>query len=189
MTSLLHIPIAKEHTMPADSADSPNADNSALFRAVMSRFATGVTVATTCQGSRRLGITVNAFASVSLEPPLVLVCIDRTSRVHDAFIESGIFAVNFLTSDQEELSRCFAGDTDCRHNEFCGVASHVEATGAPVFDEALAFVDCRIDQVYDGGDHDILLGRVQALGTGARGAEPLLYYRSEYIHPEDEQPL
>jgi flavin reductase (DIM6/NTAB) family NADH-FMN oxidoreductase RutF len=166
--------------MPADSA---------LFRAVMSRFATGVTVATTCQGSRRVGITVNAFASVSLEPPLVLICLDRTSRVHDIFIKSGIYAINVLSSDQEELSRCFAGDTECRHDEFCGVASHPEVTGAPVFDDALAFVDCRIEHVYDGGDHDILVGRVVALGTGEGGAAPLLYYRSHYIHPEDDEPL
>ncbi len=164
--------------MPADSG---------LFRAVMSRFATGVTVATTYEGTHRLGITVNAFASVSLDPPLVLVCIDKTSRVHDAFIESGVFAVNILTSEQEEISRCFAGDAECRHKEFCHVASHVAVTGAPIFDVSLGYVDCRIERVYDGGDHDILLGRVEALSTGE--GEPLLYYRSHYARLEDERPL
>ncbi|MGH2514830.1 MAG: flavin reductase family protein [Ktedonobacterales bacterium] len=149
------------------------------FRAVLGRFATGVTVVTTCQGTRRAGITVNAFTSVSLDPPLVLVCIDRSSHVHDVLLESGIFAVNILSHDQMELSSCFAGTTDFRYNEFCGATSHTEATGAPVLDESLGFVDCRIVDVYPGGDHSILVGQVEALG-GAAG-EPLLYYRSHYL--------
>jgi len=166
--------------MPVDS------DDSSLFRAVMSRFATGVTVATTCQGARRLGITVNAFASVSLDPPLVLICLDKASHVHDAFIASRIFAVNFLGSEQEELSACFAGSSDCRFDEFCRAASHIEATGAPVLDESLGFVDCCVEHVYDGGDHDILVGCVVALGHGE--GKPLLYYRSRYGQLGDDLP-
>jgi flavin reductase (DIM6/NTAB) family NADH-FMN oxidoreductase RutF len=175
---------AHDHDSPAASESAPD---SAPFRAVMSRFATGVTVATTCQGNRRLGITVNAFTSVSLNPPLVLICIERASRVRDAFIKSGFFAVNILSSEQEDLSACFAGNSANRFEQFCDAPSHVEATGAPVLDESLGFVDCRIEQVYDGGDHDILLGRVLALGVGE--GQPLLYYRSHYIHPEDERAL
>jgi flavin reductase (DIM6/NTAB) family NADH-FMN oxidoreductase RutF len=166
--------------MLADPVDS------SVFRTVMSRFATGVTVATTYLGGRRLGITVNAFASASLDPPLVLICLEKASHVHDAFVESGIFAVNFLTSEQEELSACFAGNSECRFDEFCRAASHTEATGAPVLDESLGFVDCRIEHVYDGGDHDILLGRVVALGHSQ--GKPLLYYRSQYVHPGDKLP-
>src|SRR5215831_20820207 len=91
------------------------------FKAVMGRFATGVTVVTTALGSQRAGITVNAFCSVSLDPPLVLICIEHGSYVHDALMESGVFAVNFLSRDQEDLSVCFAGNSEERHGNFCGV--------------------------------------------------------------------
>jgi 3-hydroxy-9,10-secoandrosta-1,3,5(10)-triene-9,17-dione monooxygenase reductase component len=175
---------AHEHEFPTAAESAPD---SAPFRAVMSRFATGVTVATTCQGNRRMGITVNAFTSVSLNPPLVLICIERSSRVRDAFIESGFFAVNILASEQEELSACFASNSEDRFERFCDTASHAEVTGAPVLNESLGFVDCRIERVYDGGDHDILLGRVLALGVGE--GDPLLYYRSHYIHPENDGAL
>lgn len=157
--------------------------DSTSFRAAMSRFATGVTVATTCRGERRIGITVNAFASVSLEPPLVLICIERASLVHQYFVESGVFAVNMLSADQEDLSTGFASNSPERFESFCGVASHPVVTGAPVFDDCLAWVDCRVTQVYPGGDHSILLGEVVALGTSPR--LPLLYYRSHYLHPNE----
>jgi flavin reductase (DIM6/NTAB) family NADH-FMN oxidoreductase RutF len=150
------------------------------FRSVMSRFATGVTVVTTLAGSERLGITVNAFCSVSLVPPRVLVCIERSSHVHDALIESGIFAVNFLSREQEQLSTCFAGNSPERRTEFCGVSSHTVATGAPVFDDSLGFIDCRITATYPGGDHTIILGQVEA--QDARDGDPLLYSRSHYLN-------
>ena len=153
--------------------------DSTAFRSVMGRFATGVTVATTYQASRRLGITVNAFASVSLDPPLVLFCLERASRVHQAFLDSGIFAVNILASDQETISNCFASNSDFRHDEFCGVHSHVAATGAPILEDCLGFVDCRLVNVFDGGDHSILVGLVEAIG--ARDGDPLLYHRSHYV--------
>ncbi|GAC1458747.1 MAG: flavin reductase family protein [Ktedonobacterales bacterium] len=150
----------------------------AAFRKVLGRFATGVTVVTTCQGSRRAGITVNAFCSVSLDPPLVLVCVEHRNYTHELLVESGVFAVNFLTSDQADVSRCFAGQSDVKFHEFCGVATHEVATGAPVFDECLAFVDCRVVAVYPGGDHSIFIGRAEALGSAE--ATPLLYYRGKY---------
>ena len=98
--------------------------DSTSFRAVMSRFATGVTVATTCQGEQRIGITVNAFASVSLEPPLVLICLERASVVHEYFVKSGVFAVNMLSADQEDISTGFASNSPERFENFCGAASH-----------------------------------------------------------------
>jgi flavin reductase (DIM6/NTAB) family NADH-FMN oxidoreductase RutF len=108
----------------------------------------------------------------------VLICIERGSHVHDALIESGVFAVNFLSSDQEQLSVCFAGNSVERHGNFCGVTSHSVATGAPVFDDCLGFVDCRIVATYPGGDHTIILGQVEA--QDALEGEPLLYFRSHY---------
>jgi flavin reductase (DIM6/NTAB) family NADH-FMN oxidoreductase RutF len=156
------------------------------FRAVMGRFATGVSVVTTCDGSQRQGITVNAFCSVSLEPPLVLVCIEKTSHVHEAMRASGTFAVNLLRADQEALSTGFASNTEERYRYFCHVASHSVVTGAPVFDESLGFADCRVVATYPGGDHTIFLGRVEALGSGE--GEPLLYYRSHYLHHSPSNP-
>lgn len=162
--------------------------DSATFRAVMGRFATGVTVVTTCDGPQRHGITVNAFCSVSLDPPLVLVCIDRTSKVRDILADAGIFAVNLLAEDQQDVSVCFASNTDERHLNFCHADSHVEATGAPVLDNALGYVDCRVVNIFPGGDHDIFIGQVEALGTADGDARPLLYYRSQYRQlPEDDQ--
>jgi flavin reductase (DIM6/NTAB) family NADH-FMN oxidoreductase RutF len=152
--------------------------DSTSFRAVMGRFATGVSIVTTREGSQLYGITVNAFCSVSLNPPLVLISIDRTSYVHKVLRESGSFAVNFLREDQAELSECFATHSEARFERFCDVSSHVEATGAPVLDDALAFVDCRVVNVFPGGDHDIFIGHVQALGGSEH--RPLLYYRSSY---------
>jgi flavin reductase (DIM6/NTAB) family NADH-FMN oxidoreductase RutF len=153
--------------------------DSQAFRAVMGRFATGVAVVTTCEGSQRMGITVNAFCSVSLDPPLVLVCIERTSRLYEALLRSGIFAVNLLRDDQQQLSICFAGTSEERYRDFCSVSSHAEATSAPVFDESLGWADCRVVASYPGGDHTIFVGQVEALGAGT--GEPLLYYRSNYL--------
>jgi flavin reductase (DIM6/NTAB) family NADH-FMN oxidoreductase RutF len=153
------------------------------FRSVMSRFATGVTVVTTAVGKQRFGITVNAFCSVSLDPPLVLICIEHGSYVHDAVIDSGVFAVNFLSSEQEQLSVCFAGNSVERHRNFCGVTSHTVATGAPIFDDCLGFVDCRVVATYPGGDHTIILGQVEA--QDALEGEPLLYFRSHYLNSSE----
>ncbi len=157
-----------------------------LFRSVMSRFATGVTIVTTCKGTERHGITVNAFASVSLDPPLVLICIDRSSYLHDILLESGIFAVNLLAEDQGYLSECFASHSEDRYHRFCGATFHTAATGAPVLDGTLGYVDCRIVGVYPGGDHSIIVGSVETLGTGTDD-DPLLYYRSRYIR-QGKQP-
>lgn len=161
--------------------------DSATFRAVMGRFATGVTVVTTCNGPQRYGITVNAFCSVSLDPPLVLVCIERTSMVRDILARSGFFAVNLLSEAQQDLSTCFASNTDERHLNFCHADSHVEATGAPVLDDTLGYVDCRVVNIFPGGDHDIFIGQVEALGASG-DSRPLLYYRSRYRQlPEGDQ--
>lgn len=159
--------------------------STAEFRAVLGRFATGVTVATTAEGSQRAGITVNSFTSVSLDPPLVLICIERTAYIHEILVRTRVFAVSILAAEQRPLSDCFAGRTPQRDAEFCGVASHKEATGAPVLDEAAAFVDCRVVAVYPGGDHSIFLGSVEALGAQETRQEtgddsPLLYYRGGY---------
>jgi len=148
------------------------------FKAVMGRFTTGVTVVTTALGSQRAGITVNAFCSVSLDPPLVLVCIERTAHIHDLLIEAGVFAVNLLAERQDEVARCFANSSDRRNQEFCSCKTQNLQTGAPVLRDALGFLDCVITDVFPGGDHSIIVGRIEALGAADR--KPLVYYRSQY---------
>ncbi len=136
-----------------------------FFRQVMGQFATGVTVVTTNSKGVLAGLTVNAFCSVSLNPPLVLVCIDLHSGALPLIRESGTFAVNMLTEQQEELSRCFATLNKDRFEYFCHASHYTVATGAPVLTDVLAFVDARVVAEYPGGDHVIFLGQVEALGV------------------------
>src|SRR6266851_5353953 len=142
------------------------------FRQVMGQFATGVTVVTTCGQGKPAGITVNAFCSVSLDPPLVLVCIDLISHTLPAIRESGSFAVNILTDEQEYLSRCFAGSTQERYEHFCHADFHTAATGAPIIDGSLAFIDARVVAEHPGGDHVIFLGQVEAMGINGHVVLP-----------------
>src|SRR5215475_13327286 len=128
------------------------------FKAVMGRFTTGVTVVTTALNGQRAGVTVNAFCSVSLDPPLVLVCIERTAHIHDLLFEAGVFAVNLLAEGQDEIARCFAVSSDRRNHDFCGCGTHSVQTGAPVLRDALGYLDCTITDVFPGGDHSIIVG-------------------------------
>ena len=136
-----------------------------FFRQVMGQFSTGVSVVTTRSDEGLAGLTVNSFTSVSLDPPLVLCCIDLRSNVLPFFRASGTFAVNILTSEQEALSRCFATSSQERYENFCHANYHIAATGSPILDGALAFIDARIVAEYPGGDHVIFLGQVVAMGT------------------------
>ncbi len=136
-----------------------------FFRQVMGQFATGVTVVTTRSKDGLAGLTVNSFTSVSLEPPLILICVDVNSTALPFIRVSGHFAVNILTSEQEHLSRCFATTSTERFEHFCHASFHIAATGSPILDRTLAFIDSRIVAEYPGGDHVIFLGSVEAMGT------------------------
>jgi flavin reductase (DIM6/NTAB) family NADH-FMN oxidoreductase RutF len=137
-----------------------------FFRQVMGRFTTGVTVVTTRHQETLGGLTVNAFCSVSLNPPLVLVCIDLNSQAIPLIRESKSFAVNMLTAEQEHLSRCFATHSEDRFECFCHASYHTAVTGAPILDGTLAFIDTSVVAEYPGGDHAIFLGQVVAMGMG-----------------------
>jgi flavin reductase (DIM6/NTAB) family NADH-FMN oxidoreductase RutF len=150
------------------------------FKAVMGRFTTGVTVVTTALGSQRAGVTVNAFCSVSLDPSLVLVCIERTAHIHDLLLEAGVFAVNLLAEEQDGLARCFAVSSDRRNKDLCDCEIEKVHTGAPVLRDALGYLDCVVTDVFPGGDHSIIVGRVEALGHVDRA--PLVYFRSQYTN-------
>src|SRR5437879_9620489 len=134
-----------------------------FFRQVMGQFATGVTVVTSCGQGKPAGITCNAFCSVSLDPPLALVCIDLISHTLPAIRESGSFAVNILTDEQEYLSRCFAGSTQERYEHFCYADFHTAATGSPIIDGSLAFIDARVVADIPGGDNVFFFGQVEAM--------------------------
>lgn len=149
------------------------------FRQAMGRFATGVTVVTTMVGGKLHGVTVNAFCSVSLVPPLALVCIDRLSRSCQLISESGAFAVNMLSWQQQFLADRFAGRAPLVDASFTGVPYHVAATGAPVLSDAIAWADCRVIHTVPAGDHDVYIGSVLAVGAG-EDAEPLLLYRGRF---------
>jgi flavin reductase (DIM6/NTAB) family NADH-FMN oxidoreductase RutF len=141
-----------------------------FFRQVMGQFTTGVTVVTTHSKDGLAGLTVNSFTSVSLEPPLVLICVDVNSTALPFIRASGNFAVNILTSEQENLSRCFATTSSERFEHFCHASYHVASTGSPILDGALAFIDSHIVAEYPGGDHVIFLGLVEAMGTNGHAA-------------------
>jgi flavin reductase (DIM6/NTAB) family NADH-FMN oxidoreductase RutF len=151
------------------------------FRTALSRFASGVTVVTTQDAERRpLGLTVSAFCSLSLDPPLVLVCIDRAAYLHAAFQASGVFVVNVLSAEQEALSRLFASREP---DKFAGIGFHTGLEGVPVLADTLATIECRLKQAYEGGDHTIFVGEVE--NTNVRDdAHPLLYYRGGYANLE-----
>lgn len=143
------------------------------FRAVAGRFATGVTVVTSLdEVGDPHGLTANSFTSVSLDPPLVLVCVDRSSHSHDRILGSGFFAVNVLAAEDDGLAeRFWRWDRDRR---FEGLAWRTEETGAPVLDAALAWLDCRVVDRHGAGDHTIIIGRVE--GCDQREGEPLLFW-------------
>lgn len=149
------------------------------FKDLMARFPAGVTVVTTEVDGRRYGLTVSAFASVSLDPPLVLVCIDRGAESHDRIEESGVFAVSFLGEDQADLSDRFAGFHDV-DDRFEGIATTTRSTGAPLLKEAVAHADCRVEHAADGGDHTIFVGRVQEGRVLRPEARPLAFWNRGY---------
>lgn len=147
------------------------------FRQVMGTFPTGVTVVAALDGAGApVGLTVNAFTSVSLEPPLVLVCIDRGASSHDVLLEAGSFTVSILAAEQEPLAKRFAVDPSAER--FDGVAWRPGPTGAPVLEGAAGWLACTVDAVHPGGDHTILVGRVQG-GEGEDGAA-LVFHRGSF---------
>ena len=149
------------------------------FRRVMGNFATGVTILTTAVGEETHGMTANAVCSVSLDPLLVLVCINKQARSHDALGRSGVFALNVLAEEQEHLSRLFADNTVDAEHSLAGVSCRRGVTGAPILVDSLAYVDCRVTASYPGGDHTIFVGAVEDAAILRQG-RPLLFFRGAY---------
>jgi flavin reductase (DIM6/NTAB) family NADH-FMN oxidoreductase RutF len=154
------------------------------FRSAMRRVPTGVTVVTTLKEDEPRGITVNSFASVSLDPPSLLICINREARSYLFISSSRIFCVNVLAGDQRRLAEHFSGKV--RDRQFAEVSYVVDATGAPVLRGTIAHFDCELAHEHHFGSHSILIGHV--LSCGARSGSPLGYFNGEFrdfaIHVE-----
>ena len=147
----------------------------AQFKAAMSHFASGVTVVTTEHEGKQYGMTVASFASLSLHPPLVLVCIEKSVKTHDAIAAAKVFGVSILEAAQGDVSGRFASRID---DTFNGVKVVRGSLDLPLIAGALTTLECRVHDQLPGGDHSIFVGEVVAARTS--GGSPLLYFRSGY---------
>jgi len=148
------------------------------FRRVMGHFATGVTVvASRGPEGEPVGLTVNAFSSVSLDPPMVLICIHEDADAHDHLLEAGHFAVSFLKTDQAELASRFSREES--EHRFREMKVMDGSLGSPIIPGALAWMECSIRQVFPGGDHSVILGDVVECGSGE--GDPLLFFRGSLM--------
>jgi len=145
------------------------------FRLALSHFASGVTVVTTAHDGQLYGMTVASFASLSLHPPLVLVCIERSVKTHDAIAAAGRFGVSILSSTQADISAKFASRSD---DKFNGVELIEGELDVPLIAGALTAIECRLYDRLPGGDHTIFIGEVMKIHTTE--GDPLLYFRSGY---------
>ena len=171
---------------PAPPAAQTAGFSSTDFRSALGAFATGVTVVTTADENRHgYGMTVNAFSSVSLDPPLVLVCAITGNQGSIEIERNKCLGINILALDQEPLSRYFASrDRPRGRDAFRDVAHHVGTSGAPLIDGVCAWLDCRLEQAYTVGDHEIFIGAVLDIHVDA-GAQPLLFYGGKYRFLQD----
>ncbi len=158
-----------------DNAARIDADH---YRQTLGRFATGVTVVTTAFQGRLSGFTANSFTSVSINPPLVLVCPNNSSGTLGPISWSRTFCINVLSVGQLDLARIFASRGREKDDVFEEIAHRPGQMGAPIFADSLAWIDCKLTATYPGGDHVILVGEVMALDS--KEGTPLLYFQSHY---------
>jgi flavin reductase (DIM6/NTAB) family NADH-FMN oxidoreductase RutF len=151
----------------------------AELKSAYARWATGVTIVTARAGDHIHGMTASAFTEVSLEPPLVLVCIDRTSNTQPVIAEGGVFAVNILARGQEPLAKRFACD-DADDHRFSNLQYETGTTGAPLLAGSVASLDCRLETAHEAGDHIIYVGEV--VGLQLSDGDPLLFYNRGYCN-------
>jgi flavin reductase (DIM6/NTAB) family NADH-FMN oxidoreductase RutF len=150
------------------------------FRDTVGSFATGVTVVTTRGEEHGYGMTANAFSSVSLDPPLVLVCVISQSEGSEHIQRNGCFAVNILAEAQEPISRYFSSrDRPRGKDAFRDVEHHIGPSGSPILEGAIGYLDCRLHETYPAGDHEIFIGEVLELGASADG-QPLVFHGGQY---------
>ncbi|TWD73303.1 flavin reductase (DIM6/NTAB) family NADH-FMN oxidoreductase RutF [Kribbella amoyensis] len=152
------------------------------FRRVLGRFGSGITIMSTLQGGIAHAMTANAFTSVSLDPPLVLVCVDKGVRMHDAVLDCGYWAVSVLADSQQPIAERFARSGRDLYSQFDGIATTPgPKTGCPVVGAALSWLECRTWATYEGGDHTIVVGEVLSLGAEETDdPAALMYYAGRY---------
>ncbi|MBN8724669.1 MAG: flavin reductase [Acidobacteria bacterium] len=148
------------------------------FKQTMSNWASGITIITTCREEGLLAMTASSFTSLSIEPPLILVAVNKNSRTHKQILQQEAFGVMILALGQEEISNSGAGFYGEEGNFLVGVAYHKEITGAPILDQCLAWMDCSLYTTCDAGDHTIFIGKLEAVGS--QSGEPLLWYGRGY---------
>jgi flavin reductase (DIM6/NTAB) family NADH-FMN oxidoreductase RutF/DNA-binding FadR family transcriptional regulator len=161
--------------LPTTSSDGQGQFDPAVFREVISNFMSGVVIVTARHDDTIQGMTVSAVSSLSLEPPMLVICLNRKARTQELVHRSGAFAINILSEEQGHLADQFASKHDDR---FAGVPHHPGLTGAPVLDDVLGVVECRVEEDVTGGSHRVFLGRVVHAEAGA--GSPLAYYRGKF---------
>jgi flavin reductase (DIM6/NTAB) family NADH-FMN oxidoreductase RutF len=177
---------SSEHGHQTESAGFRMSLTAGDFRKAMGCFATGVTVITVDQDGEVHGMTANAFTAVSLDPVLVLVCVDHRARTHAHLHSRKRFGVNVLRNDQQTISEYYARSVEThQHPEAAGARFDRTAQGTPVLQGALAYLECRLHSAQAAGDHTIFIAEVEEVVV--RDGEPLLYFRSEYRNIEAPQ--
>jgi 3-hydroxy-9,10-secoandrosta-1,3,5(10)-triene-9,17-dione monooxygenase reductase component len=166
----------RAQALPALARSRP-APGSQALRDVLGTFTTGVTVVSCRLPDRRpLGVTANSFTSVSLDPPLVLVCLRRSGRSGRAIVDAGVFAVNVLQARQQGAAAAFSELARSAKGDLWSWT----ASGVPVLKQSLATIICAVHEVIEGGDHDIIVGAVRDASCEQQPCEPLIYYRGQY---------
>ena len=167
--------------MTQDTPDTPDTPDTDLFRRAMSRFATGVTVLTTRIGDLDYAMTASALTSVSLEPMLLLVCVEREGRFHDAVVDAGVWGISVLSTKDRPGADWLATRGRPLHAQLDHIAHYRgPQTGVALLDDALSTFECRTTAVHPAGDHSIVVGEVVSVTTAAHPGEALLYYRGRY---------
>ena len=160
--------------------DSSGSIAPADFRTALSRFASGITIMSTLQGGVAHAMTASAFTSVSLDPPLVLVCVDKGVRMHEAVLSRGDWAVSVLAAGDQAVAERFARSGRDLYSQFDGIPTVPgPKTGCPLVTGAPAWLECRTWATYEGGDHTIVVGEVLSLGA-ADDPSALIYYAGQY---------
>jgi flavin reductase (DIM6/NTAB) family NADH-FMN oxidoreductase RutF len=149
------------------------------YRNIIGQFATGVTIVTTAVDGWLHGMTANAITSVSLDPLLLLVCVDKEAHTHDHLNKAGAFTVNILGESQEDVSNTFAASTKPEDGRLQGFEYRLGANGAPILEGCLSHIECKVTEQTEGGDHTIFIGQVLAAET-YQEAPPLLFYQGKY---------
>ena len=164
-------------------------DERTRLRTLMAHFATGVSVVAARHGPLLAGMTANAIATISIDPPILMASIARKAETHDAIVGSHSFGVSILANDQQALAECFAQPTTARKlTRFCDATWNEAETGSPILEGALAYFDCRLTERQAVGDHTLFLGEIVAAGY-RDDAAPLLWYGSRYRRLAPESPV